>query len=505
MVRRVRRAPLVLIATSVAAFTATLDNTVVAVALRDIQSDLGSGVTGLQGIVTAYTVALAALLLAGGALVDRLGAKPVFLSGLACFGLASAGCALSGSVEVLIACRVVQGAGAALLLPAGLALLAAAYPDPGTRRRAIAMWAAVAGVALVAGPVIGGELVAARGWPWVFWVNVPLCVAAALLAAPATSAPVGPEPQPLNGRSITVTCLLLGTATFGVVLAGHGARWEVLMALVATAGLVVVLVGLERRSAAPLLPVDLLRSRVLRGATLGALAASLGLFVVLVFLALFLQLIQGLDASQTGRLLLPLPAALILAALLTSRLRAVALPIGMGLAIAGAGLIVMGARLHAHTSAGELRLLLAVVGAGIGLTTAPLVAAALSAARGREGLASATVSMARELGGVVAIGGLGSVAVARLAGRLDGALASGGVSAKDRPALVDALLGARTADVRRLLLHDIGIEKALALNSHLSSVAEASFTASTSLVLVLAGAALVIGAAATAWLLRAAP
>jgi DHA2 family methylenomycin A resistance protein-like MFS transporter len=498
----VRVAPLVLVATSVAGFTATLDNTIVAVALRDIQRELGSGVTGLQGIVTAYTVALAALLLAGGALVDRLGAKQVFLSGLAGFGLASIGCALSHSVTELVACRAVQGTGAALLLPGSLALLAGAYPVARDRRRAIALWAALAGVALVAGPVVGGELVADHGWTWVFWLNVPLCVLAAVLALPAAR-PVTAVGARLDGRGIALTCLGLGGMTVAIVLAGHGSRLLVAVLLLATAGALGLLLRVERSADDPLLPAGLMRSRQLRGATLGAFAASVGLFLVLVFLALFVQLIQDLDARAAGRLLLALPVALVVVAVATSRWHAVAVPVGFGLALAGVGLVVTGARLTADTSVTELRVLLAVIGAGIGLTTAPLVTAALSAGRGREGLASATVSMARELGGVLAIGGLGSIAVARLAARLDQVLASGGVSGPHRPALVDALLGARTSEVRSLLLRDIGIERSLALNSRLSDVAQASFTASTSLVLVLAGAFLVLAGAVTAWLLRA--
>ncbi|MCW2616274.1 MAG: transporter, partial [Frankiales bacterium] len=128
--------PLVLVATSLAAFTATLDNTVVAVALRDVQADLGAGVAELQGVVTAYTVALAALLLTGGTLADVAGRRRVLLAGLAVFAAASAACALSDSAGQLIAARAVQGVGAALVLPGGLAVLAAAYPEPGRRARA---------------------------------------------------------------------------------------------------------------------------------------------------------------------------------------------------------------------------------------------------------------------------------------------------------------------------------------------------------------------------------
>lgn len=492
----------VVAATSLAAFTATLDNTIVSVALREIQRDLGSGVTGLQGIVTAYTVAMAALLLAGGALVDAVGAKRVFLSGLLAFAVTSAGCATAPDVGTLIACRAAQGAGAAMLLPGGLALLAGTITDEQRRRRSIAVWAAVAGLALVAGPVLGGELVAAAGWEWVFWANVPLCLLALLLVLPVPG-PVATHRRRLDLPGIALTCVTLGLGTAAVVLAGHGSR--ALMALFLTGTVVAAagLVAVERRTSDPLLPASLLRDRRFGGAALGTLSAALALFVALVFLALFLQLVQDHDAQQTGRLLLALPAALVVAAAATSRWRATVLPVVLGLALTGGALVLLGARLTQDTSGRELASLLALMGAGIGLTTAPLVSTALAAGRGREGLASATVSMARELGGVIAIGGLGSVAVARLSARLTTTLTAGGVSADDRPALLDALLGARTADARRLLLEDVGVAKALLLGPRLTSVATSSFVASTRLVLVLAGVLVTLAAAVCGWLLRA--
>lgn len=494
----------VVAATSLAAFTATLDNTIVSVALREIQRDLGSGVTGLQGIVTGYTVAMAALLLAAGALVDAVGAKRVFVGGLLAFGLTSAGCAMAPDVGTLIAWRAAQGAGAALVLPGGLALLAGTIPDERLRRRSIAIWAAVAGIALVAGPVIGGELVAAAGWAWVFWANVPLCLLALLLVLPVHG-PVATHRRRLDLPGMALTCLCLGLGTAAVILAGHGSRALMAVFLVGTVAAGAGLVAVERRSAEPLLPGSLLRDRRFRAAALGTLSAALALFVALVFLALFLQLVQHHDAQQTGRLLLPLPAALVVTAAATSRWRAVALPVVVGLAMTAAALVLLGARLEQGTSGQELGLLLTVMGAGLGLTTAPLVSTALAAGRGREGLASATVSMARELGGVIAIGGLGSVAVAKLAARLSTTLTAGGVSADDRPAVLDALLGARTDDARRLLLEDVGIEKALLLGPRLTSVATSSFVASTRLVLVLAGVLVMVTAAICGWLLRERP
>lgn len=499
------RPRLVLVATSLAAFTATLDNTVVAVALRDMQVSLGSGVSGLQGIVTAYTVALAALLLTGGALVDVLGAKRVLLAGVAVFGAASAGCAAAGSVGELIAWRAVQGAGAALVLPAGLAVLAASYPDPARRRRAVGIWAACAGIALVAGPIVGGALVAARGWPWVFWVNLPLCVLVAALVIPAPSAPRGTRRLDLPGALLT--CAVLGPMAYGIVLAGGGGRTGAVILCTVVAGVAVVgLVLVERRCPDPLLPSVLVRDRHFGGATLGAFAGALAVFVLLVFLSLYLQLVQDFDAANTGVILLPLPVALIVTSALTGRWHAVLLPVIAGLVTAGAGLVWLGLSLDDSSSRSEIGFLLALIGFGIGLTTAPLVTAALTAAGpAQAGVAAAGVSMARELGGVIAVGGLGSVAVARLSNQLTDALTAAGVAAEGRPGLVEALLGARKDEVRKLLLHELGLDRTLALNQSLTDTATASFLASTQLILVLAGAVLVAGAAACWPLLRRTP
>ena len=496
------RPALVLAATSLAAFTATLDNTVVAVALRDLQRSLGSGVTGLQGVVTAYLVALAALLLAGGALVDRWGAHRVLQLGLAVFAGASVGCATAGSVETLIWWRAVQGTGAALMLPGGLAVLADSRPDPADRRRAIGLWAAAAASALVAGPVVGGALVAAHGWPAVFWINLPLCGLVALAIVRRTGARPARQ-HAFDGPGTVLTCLVLGLATYAVVLLGRGGQSGRALSCLVLSGLATAALAMvERRRNDPLLPADLLATRGFRGAVLGTAVASLALFVLLVFVSLFLELVQDLDAGQTGLLLLPLPLALVVAAALSGRWHAVVGPLVVGLLVSAAGLLVLGLRLRTGTSHTELRLVLAVIGAGVGLTTAPLVSVALAVAQeARAGLAAAAVSVARELGGVLAIAGLGSLAVARLSARLTTTLADGGVSPANRPELVNALLGARASEVRRLLLQDLTLPQALALGGRIADSATESFVASTRLVLLGAGATSLFAAVACGWLL----
>ena len=499
-----RRTPLLLLATSLAAFTANLDNTVVAVALRDVQSDLGSSVLGLQGVVTAYTVTLAALLLAGGALVDVVGARRVLLIGVAVFAGASALCALAGSVTALVVWRVVQGVGAALLLPGGLAVLARAHPEAVRRRRAVGVWAAVSGAALVAGPVVGGELVDRYGWPAVFWLNVPLCALVVLLvlvASPEREATSGAAAVDLLGAALT--CLSLGTLTYGVVLLGrHGLTWSPVALLLVAAAAGLALRRVEAQVAAPLLPRELLRDRRFRGATLAAFAAALAVFVLMVFMSLFLQLVQDHDARGAGRVLLALPVALVASAAATSRWHRVVLPVTLGLLLAAAGLLGLAAAVHEGVADHAVEAWLALVGVGAGLTTAPVVATTLTAAgERRAGLAAASVTVARELGGVVAVAGLGALAVARLTARLTTTLISTGVPRGDRPAMLDALLRADKPEVRRQLVESVGAVRALAAYERFQDAATASFVSSTRWVLTGAGLALLVLAVASALLL----
>lgn len=177
-------------------------------------------------------------------------------------------------------------------------------------------------------------------------------------------------------------------------------------------------------------------------------------------------------------------------------------PVVLGLGVTGGALLVLGLQLGVGTSRHEVELWLAVAGAGVGLTSAPLASSALSAAsEARAGLAAAGVNAARELGGVVAVAGLGALAVARLSHRLDAALRAAGLTSGHRPAVLDALLGARTRDARRLLIEDLGVARALQLAGRLSDAATASFVGSTRLVLQAGGLLLLAAAAVSGWLL----
>lgn len=498
------RPSLVLVATSLAAFTATLDNTVVAVALRDVQRDLDVGVSGLQGVVTSYTVALAALLLTGGALADVLGRRRTLLAGLAVFAGASALCATADSASALIGWRALQGAGAALVLPGALAVLASAYPDPARRGRAVGVWAATGALALVAGPIVGGLLVEARGWPWVFWVNLPLCALVALIAAVAPGEPATPGRRlDLPGQVLAAGGL--AALTYAVVRLGRDGMADAALPAAAGCVLLVAFLAVERRAADPLLPLGLLKDRPFVGATTAAFAAALAIFVVLVFVSLFLQLVTDLEALPTALRLLPLTVGLVVAAPPAARLavaRGVRLPVVAGLVVAAAGVAATAAVLDEQVGTTALALTLGVTGAGLGLTGAPVVAQSLDAVSSdRSGLAAATVNVARELGGVVAVAGLGALVVARLAADLTSRLLALGVAPGPAEVVVDTVLRGETSTDGVLAATDgtVALEALLQLRT----AAEASFVGSTRAALVGAAVTLLLSAAVAARTLRA--
>lgn len=494
------RRQLVLVATCLASFTATLDNTVVAVALRDIQRDLGAGVSGLQGVVTAYTVALAALLLTGGTLADLAGRRRVFVTGLAVFGGASIACAAAGSVTALVIARTVQGAGAALVIPGGLAVLAAAYPDAGPRARAVGIWAATGALALAVGPVVGGLLVAAQGWRLVFAINVPLCIAVAAVVLLAPRAESRPRGRRLDLPGQVLVALGLGVTTYAVVLAGRdGWTRDVAVGVVVGALALAAFVVVERRSADPLLPRTLLAERTFIGTTTAALAASLAVFVLLVFLSLFLQLVQEREALPAAMRLLPLTVGLVVAAVPAARLahrRGPRLPVVAGLVVAAVCLLLLAWALTPTIGATRLGLLLGGLGVGLGLTGAPAVTASLDAvASERRGLAAGVVNAARELGGILAIGGLGAVVVSRLAADLTSRLVALGVTPGRSALLVEAVLrGEDPTAVLRRAGPTVGLDALLKLR-HLASL---SYVNSTRLAFAAAAALLLLAAAIAA-------
>jgi DHA2 family methylenomycin A resistance protein-like MFS transporter len=393
-------------------FLVLLDVTAMNVAVPRIGAEFGVGGGPLAWVVTGYSVPFAALLLVAGATGDRIGHRPLVRTGLAVFGVASLGCALAPGAGWLIGARAVQGVGAALLLPGTLAVITAAYPSPASRAKAIGLWAAIGGLALPAGPVLCGFLVTATGWRSVFWLNLPIVVAASVVAAV-----VLPRDRGDRARRPDWLGAVLGTACLGLLVAGVAeSAWPVVAAAVVVA---VVFVVVERRAREPMLPLGLFGDRHFVLPNLGGLVMNGSTLGMMFLLTLYFQDIRGLDPLHSGLAILPecLPLVLIppFAGTLITRFGTAAL--------ATAGLVGTAAGIALLTVAGAttpyLALLpaLAIWGIGLGTLTPALVSGAVSAVPpDRSGLASAVNNTARQSGGA-----LGTAAAAALAGPVVGA------------------------------------------------------------------------------------
>lgn len=236
-------------------FVVMLDVTVVNVALGGISADLRIGIGTLQWVVDAYTLVLAALLLAAGVACDRIGARKVYLIGLLGFGVLSFACAMAPTGGTLVAARAVQGVGAAAVVPGSLTLLGAVHPDPAARARAIGLWGGAGGVAAAVGPILGGMLVTAVGWRSVFWINLPVIAVAVLLTVGAVDGTRGAAPRGLDLFGPGLSALGLAVGTWAVISAGeHGWGIPQLAAVAVGAGLLTGFVAVERRVPEPMLP-----------------------------------------------------------------------------------------------------------------------------------------------------------------------------------------------------------------------------------------------------------
>jgi MFS transporter, DHA2 family, methylenomycin A resistance protein len=418
-----QRAGLVLVVMCAGMFLVLLDVTVVNVAVPSITAGLRTNTAGVQWVVDAYTVTLASLLLAGGAAGDRLGHRRVVAAGLAIFGAASAGCALAPTPGLLVAARAAQGVGAALLLPGSIAAIADAYPDRAAQARALGVWAAVSSLALPAGPLLGGLLVSTVGWRAVFWINPPV-VAVCLVGVlawvpgpgrrPGSRRPGGGRPggRRLDLAGVALATLCLAATVYAVIAASGSAVAAVAAAIVAVLA-AVGLIMTERRAAEPLLPPALFTRPAFRVVTISALIMNLTSNGLLFLLTRYLQSILGHRPLTAGLMLLPLFAPLAvtspLAGWLTARHgpRPVMLA---GAAIAAAGQLCL-LLVTPATSYPRLVPALLGVGFGVGLFTAPVVAAALRAVPAeRSGLASGINNTARQAGTALGVAIFGAVA-----------------------------------------------------------------------------------------------
>lgn len=396
-------------------FMVIIDATIVNVALPKLGREFDASVSGLQWVVDAYTVAFAGLLLSAGLLGDRLGGKRVFQCGLALFGVASAACGFSPSLPFLIGTRVVQGIGAALLVPSSLTLLQASYEDRATRARAIGIWAMVGGIASGSGPLLGGVLAQALGWRWIFFVNVPAAVVGMLLTAryvPAGQRPSGHGRVDLAGQVTGIVALV--AITVGMVQAGR-TGWDSPVTLAAFgvfAAAVAAFVLAESRAADPMLPLSLFRSRPLSAATVVGALMNLAFYGQLLVLTLYFQDVRKYPVLLAGFALLPQTGVIAVGSWLGGRLTSRVgprIPMGIGMAVGAAGFFgltsVTATRPYAAMVAP-----MAAAGFGISFTMPAATAAVIEGApEGRTGIASGALNASRQVGGAIGVALLGSL------------------------------------------------------------------------------------------------
>ncbi|MDL4815196.1 MFS transporter [Actinomadura opuntiae] len=395
-------------------FMVIVDATIVNVALPKLGDEFGASVSGLQWVVDGYTVVFAGLLLSSGWLGDRLGGKRVFQAGLALFIAASAACGLAPGLAFLVGARVVQGVGAALLVPSSLALLQGSYDDRRTRARAIGIWAMVGGFASGSGPLLGGLLADGLGWRWIFFVNVPVGLLGMLLTARwVHTGGHGREGGRLDVPGQLTSAVALLAITASMVRAGRSGWLDPLVlggfALFAVAA--ALFVTTEARVRAPMLPLSLFRSRELSAATAVGGLMNLGFYGQLFVLTLYFQQIRDYSPLMTGLALLPQTGVIAFGSWLGGRVTARGgprLPMIVGMATGAAGFLALTVTTRTVPYA-ELVVPMMATGFGISFTMPAATAAVVEGAPPeRTGIASGTLNAARQVGGAIGIALLGA-------------------------------------------------------------------------------------------------
>jgi DHA2 family methylenomycin A resistance protein-like MFS transporter len=430
----------VLVGLSLGYFLVLLDSTIVTVALPSIGSHLGGGVSSLQWVADAYLVTFAALLLSAGALADRLGGRRVFLAGLWAFAALSAACALAGSIGTLIVLRALLGVAGALLVPSSLALIAGSFPEPGERARALGLWAALSGSGLVAGPVVGGLLTEAFGWPAVFLVAVPVAGVSAVLVTRSPARSPLDRGRRVDVRGQAVAVIALAALSFALIESGDSG-WRSARVLAAL-GVFVVAAGAfvlaERGARAPMLPPRLFRDRTFGAGLLAGTLANFGLSGVLFVLSFLFQQGRGLSAGLAGLAFLPLTVPTAVNPIFTGRL--VARIGARGPAVAGFVLMVAGTLIQALAGGVPASIAgLLLLGTGVSFAIPALVTAVVAAAPGDlMGIGAGALNAARQTGAVLGVAVLGTImatgATTTAGGRLAllvaaGTLTAGGIVA----------------------------------------------------------------------------
>jgi EmrB/QacA subfamily drug resistance transporter len=403
-----------LAAVSFGLFMIMLDNTIVNVALPSIERSLDLKISELEWVVTGYALTFGALMLTGGKLADLLGRRLIFVAGLAIFTLSSLGCGLAGSASVLIAARVVQGIGAALMNPSTLSIITVTFP-PRQRGTAIGIWAGVSALALAIGPLVGGVITERINWNWIFYINVPVGVLG-ILAAFAfidESRDTSHEQRP-DLPGLVTSALGLFSLSYALIEANNygWTSGRILAAFVVAAVALAAFVLLELHQRLPMLELGLFRNRGFAGANSVMLLVGLAMFGVFFYVSLYVQQVLGYSPTQAGASFLPWTVLIILIAPQAGRIsdRVGPRPLVASGMIVLAGSLLWFAHLGVHESFWSLLPGMLLGGVGMGIAMAPVTAAAMSSVRAdKAGVGSAVLNSMRQVGGSLGIAIMGAI------------------------------------------------------------------------------------------------
>jgi EmrB/QacA subfamily drug resistance transporter len=409
---------LTLVAVAVGLFMIMLDNTVVNVALPSIRNDLGISISELEWVVNGYALTFGVLLLTGGKLADVLGRRRIFIAGLVIFTASSFFCGFAGSAGVLIAARVVQGVGAALMNPATLSIITATFP-PRQRGTAIGIWAGVAALALAIGPLVGGAITEHINWSWVFYINVPIGIlgifAARIFIDESKDTSLE---QRLDFPGLLTSALGLFALTYALI-ESNDRGWgdaRVLALFAASAVLLTAFVLVESRQRLPMLDLSLFRNPTFASANTTMLLIGLAMFGTFFYVSLFVQNVLGYSPMQAGATFLPMTALIILVAPTAGRLsdrygpRALMVP---GLLLLTGSLLLFSS-LDEHSSFWAILPALLTGGFGMAMAMAPTTTAAMHAVPvAKAGVGAAVINSMRQVGGSVGIAVLGAIVATR--------------------------------------------------------------------------------------------
>ena len=404
-------------AVSFSLFMIMLDNTIVNVALPSIGRGLQVGVSQLEWVVNAYTLVFAVLMLTGGRLADLYGRRLVFDAGLTLFALSSLACGLAPSASVLIAARGFQGAGGALMMPATLSIISAAFPAE-ERGTAIGIWAGVSGSALAIGPLLGGLLTEHVGWSWIFFVNVPVgavALVASLVLIVETKSGRIERRLDLPGLAASAGGLL--ALVYALIEANtYGWSSPAILGLFATAAvLLTAFVLIERRSSGPMLDLALFGNRTFTGANIAALLVSLAMFGIFFFVSLYMQNVLRYSPVHAGVVFLPMTFLVVVSAPLAGKatdLIGPRWPISLGMSLLAVALVLFS---RLGVQAGFLDLLPGMLlgGVGMGVAMGPMTTAALGTVPvAKAGVVSGVLTTSRQVGGTLGIAVMGAIVAA---------------------------------------------------------------------------------------------